>query len=325
MKFFVTGATGFLGSRLCRLLLEAGHEVTALRREKSRTEHLDGLDLRFVTIDLHDTAGLTRALSGHDGLFHVAGKVSFYRKDREELYRTNVEGARSIVSAARDAGVPKVVQTSSVSAIGFRRDGVPADEETPFNWSRDFHYPWSKKLGEEAAFALATPDFHVVCVNPGVIYGPGDIHWNGGVLFKALARGRLRAIPNRGGFSVCDVDDVARGHLLAFEKGVSGRRYILAGPNLPYREVARIAAEAVGVDPPSREVPTPVVRVFQHLIDMAERLGKRPPIPALILKTSTMPLYYSSERAKRELGYETRSFEEMCRRAVAFYRERKML
>ena len=238
MKALVTGATGFVGSAVARALLQAGWQVTALVRPNADLRNLRGLGADLAAGDLTDRASLDRALAGCAALFHVAADYRLGARKPEELYRTNVEGTRNIMEAARRAGTGRVVYTSSVATIGLPADGTPGTEETPSTIADMIgHYKRSKFLAEEVAREAARSGMAVIIVNPSTPVGPGDVKPTPtGQMVMDAAAGRMPAYVDTG-LNIVHVDDVAAGHLLAFQRGRPGERYILGGQDMSLREI----------------------------------------------------------------------------------------
>ena len=231
MTTLVTGANGFVGSALVRQLLQQGHEVKALVRPGSDRRNLERLDINLVEGDLTDAASLKRAAGGCSCLFHAAADYRLWIPDPERMYRTNVDGTRALLRAAADAGASRIVYTSSVATLGINRDRSPADEATPVSLADMVgHYKRSKFLAEQAALDLVEEHgLPAVIVNPSTPIGPRDVRPTptGRIIVDTLNR-KIPAYVDTG-LNVAHVDDVARGHLLAFERGEPGKRYILGG------------------------------------------------------------------------------------------------
>ena len=256
MKALVTGATGFVGAAVARALCAAGWEVRVLARLGSDRSNLRQLALQVVEGDLADVASLERALGGCAALYHVAADYRLGARDPAPLYRTNVDGTRNILNAARNAAVGRVVYTSSVATVGIPANGLPGEESTQVTL-RDMigHYKRSKYLAEEVAREAARAGLSVVIVNPSTPVGPGDIKPTPtGQLVLDAAAGRMPAYVDTG-LNIVHVDDVAAGHLLAYERGKSGERYILGGQDMTLREILSVIATLVGRKPPAIRLP----------------------------------------------------------------------
>jgi dihydroflavonol-4-reductase len=328
VRVLVTGASGFLGSHLVTQLLAAGHEVRAAHRPGDPTELLDGLGVETDAFDLLDREAVLRAAAGAEAIFHAAALVTFRRERYDEQMRVNVEGTRAILAAARAAGVRRLVYTSTVSVLGIPEEGSIGDEGTAFNWGRyRLGYMDSKRAAEALVLEAAASGLDAVCLLPGTFFGPGDIAFNAGEYIRQASLGRLLAYP-AGGTNVVHVGDVARGHLLALERGRRGERYILGGENLTYRDLFSMIAEEVGVRPPRIPLLRRLLLGLGRAAETAGRLsGSRLAVPfdeGLAVAASSR-LFYSSAKAERELGYASRPAREAIRDAVRWYRERALV
>ena len=324
MKTLVTGATGFVGSAVARLLLDKGHEVRALTRPRADRRNLAGLPLEVVDGDLTDPHSLARACAGCDALFHVAADYRLWAPDPRELYRTNVEGTDALMQAARRAGVARIVYTSSVATLGIPpggAEGDEGDEDTPVGLEDMIgHYKRSKFLAERRVRHLAAEGLPVIIVNPSTPLGPRDIKPTptGRIVRDALA-GRLPAYVDTG-LNLVHVDDVALGHWQAFEHGQWGERYVLGGHNLSLRELLEGIAALAGRPPPRWRLPHGVVLPIAHLAQGWARLtGTQPLATVEEVRMARKRMYFSSAKAIRELGYQPRPVQQALVDAVAWF------
>jgi dihydroflavonol-4-reductase len=231
LKALVTGSTGFVGSHVVRALGEAGHTARALHRPSSKLDVLEGLTYESALGDVTDLDALRAACKGCDWVFHVAAVADYWRADRARMMEVNVEGTRKVLQAAREAGVKRVVFTSSAAAVGFIEDR-PANEHDPFNLPPDrFPYAYSKAQAEIVVQEAVRAGQEVVTVNPAVILGPGDLNVISGDFILKIKRLQWTVPVPPGGITVIDVRDVARMHLSAATKGRVGERYILGTAN----------------------------------------------------------------------------------------------
>jgi dihydroflavonol-4-reductase len=324
MKALVTGATGFVGAAVARALIREGWEVRALARKGSDRRNVQHLPLTVVEGNLSDRASLDHALAGCDALFHVAADYRLGAFDPRELYQTNVEGTRSILEAARQAGLRRVVYTSSVACVGIPKDGTPGNEDTPVTVADMIgHYKRSKFLAEQVAREASLP---VVIVNPSTPIGPGDIKPTPtGQMVLDAAAGRMPAYVDTG-LNVVHVDDVAAGHLLAYHQGRPGERYILGGQDLTLREILIAIAGIVGRKPPTIQLPTGVVLPIAYVAEAFARLTGRPGrITVEGVRMSRKRMFFSSDKACRELGYAWRPPIEALRDAITWLQEQGSL
>lgn len=320
MQAFVTGATGFIGSHVCRELLERGHDVRALVRESSDLSLVEDLDVETHVGDVTDPASLRDGLEGCDAFFHVAGVVSFWKGNAELMHEVNVEGVYNAVEAAKAAEVDRMIHTSTVGAIGVPQGGV-GDEETEYNWSgRGIPYMETKHRGQEMVLRnAATGALDAVSVNPGTVLGPGDKNLNGGQFVRALVKGDMPGLP-KGAVNFCDVRDVAEGHVLAYEEGTSGERYILGGENHTWAEFSGIVADVTGAETISREIPYPLALATGYANNLAAKFTGKPPLLSVgAVKAAYEDLSFSSAKAQKELGYTHRPVRESVADTYEWY------
>ncbi|MFC0710559.1 hopanoid-associated sugar epimerase [Azorhizophilus paspali] len=325
VKILVTGATGFVGSAVVRRLLRDDHHVRVLVRASSDRRNLQDLNVQVVEGDLTQAASLQHACDGCDALFHVAADYRLWAPFPEQLYRTNVEGTRVILEAAKSAGVPRIVYTSSVATLGISKDGGPGDENTAVT-ERDMigHYKRSKFLAESLVREFATEGLPVVIVNPSTPIGPRDIKPTptGRIVRDAIA-GRLPAYVDTG-LNIVHVDDVAEGHWLAFQHGVVGERYILGGQNLTLREMLAEIADIAGLAPPRWRLPHAAVMPIAHLAEVWARLNGTQPIATVEeVRMSKKYMFFSSAKAERELGYTPGPVRLAMEDAVMWFRQHR--
>ncbi|MBM3482702.1 MAG: NAD-dependent epimerase/dehydratase family protein [Alphaproteobacteria bacterium] len=322
MTTLVTGATGFLGSAVARRLLAAGHDVRVLARPGTRRDNVADLKVACVEGDLTDSASLERACKGCEALFHVAADYRLWVPKPETIYRANVEGSRVLMRAAGEAGITRIVYTSSVATLGHRADDSPADEATPSTVGDMIgHYKRSKFLAEEAVQALAAEGLPVVIVNPSAPIGPRDIKPTPtGRIVVDFVAGRMPAYVDTG-LNIVHVDDCAAGHLLAFERGQVGQRYILGGDNLTLRGILELLSGLSGRPAPTLRLPHGLIMPVAHAAELWGRLsGAEPRVTADSVRMARRPMYFSSARAERELGYRSRPALEALADALAWFR-----
>lgn len=323
----VTGATGFVGAAVARALHGAGHSLRLTTRAGSDTRNLSGIPAQVVPLDLSDPAGFPAALAGCRYLFHVAADYRLWVPDVAAMRRVNIDGTQTLLRAAAAAGVERSVYTSSVAALGLTANGAPADETTPIK--PEHHtgaYKQSKYDAEAAVRALASAGQNIVIVNPTAPIGPGDIKPTPtGQMILDAARGKMPAYVDTG-LNAVHVDDVAAGHLLALEKGVSGAAYILGGEDLMLRDLlAMIAAQTGGKAPTLRLPITPLMPLAWVMERLAERTGKTPLMTPDILTMARKKMFFSSARAERDLGYRARPATVAVADALAWFRAQGML
>jgi dihydroflavonol-4-reductase len=327
MRAVVTGATGFVGAAVARLLLQRGWQVRALVRQAADKRNLQQLAVEIATGDLTQAASLEPALEGCDALLHVAADYRLGVLDPGLLYQTNVEGTRNILDAARRAGTPRIVYTSSVATIGLPADGSPGQEDTPVALAEMIgHYKRSKFLAEQVALDAARAGAPVVIVNPSTPIGPGDVKPTptGQIVLDAAA-GRTPAYIDTG-LNIVHVDDVAAGHLLALQSGRIGERYILGGQDMTLRDILVEIARLVGRRPPRVRLPRGLVLPIAYAAEALARLTGRPGrITVEAVRMAKKRMYYSSAKAARELGYRWRPPVLAFADAVDWFREQGYL
>ena len=303
----MTGATGFLGGVLARMLVDGGHDVAALARTPEAATDLRDLGVTLVPGDLDDAAALARLLDGADGFFHVAGWFKYGRREREALHAVNVQGTRNALEAARRAGV-RTVYTSTV-ALNSDTRGEVVDESYRFTGKHLTEYDRTKGLAHEVALEYAADGLPVVIVQPSVIYGPGDTSTLGEIS-RRVAAGRFTPGPKGGGVSWTHVEDVAAGHLLAMEKGVPGESYILAGERATHQQALTDLARMTGGRAPMF-LPRGLVRTMARLNGGLERLVKLPDdLTREAMLAATATYYGDSAKAQRDLGWHARSLQQ---------------
>jgi dihydroflavonol-4-reductase len=294
-----------------------------LARAGSDRSNLEGLDVEVAPGELSDVPSLERALAGCAGLFHAAADYRLGARDPSGLYRTNVEGTRNILAAAGRAGVSRIVYTSSVATIGIPPDGSPGGEHTPVGVENMIgHYKRSKYLAEDVARESARAGLPVIIVNPSTPVGPGDVKPTPtGQLVLDAASGNMPAYVDTG-LNIVHVDDVAAGHLLAFERGKPGERYILGGEDMTLREILGQIAGLVGRTPPRVRLPyaavLPVAYVAEAIAKLTGRAGR---VTLEGVRMSRKRMFFSSAKAVRELGYGWRPPLEAFDDAVQWFRE----
>jgi dihydroflavonol-4-reductase len=327
MRALVTGATGFVGAAVARALVNAGWEVRVLVRSGSNRANLRGLPLEIAVGDLADPVSLARALVDCTALFHVAADYRLGAREPAQLYRTNVEGTRNILHAARAAGVERIVYTSSVATIGLPADGSPGEEATPVVLTDMIgHYKRSKYLAEELMRDAARLGVSVVIVNPSTPIGPGDVKPTPtGQTVLDAAFGRTPVYVDTG-LNIVHVDDVAAGHLLAFHHGRAGERYILGGQDMTLREILTQIAQLVGRKPPRICLPHAAVLPMAFVAEAFARASGRPTRITLEgVRMARKRMFFSSAKAIRELGYRARPPVEAFEDAVRWFRETGLL
>ncbi len=321
----VTGGTGFVGANVVRELLRDGREVRVLARPGGDRRALAGLAVEIAEGDLLDAASLERAVRGIGTVFHVAADYRLWAPDPNALYRANVDGTRALLRACADAGVARVVYTSTVGALGIPSDGTPGTEATPVSLA-DMVGPYkrSKFLAEQVALEFAREGLPVVVVNPSAPVGPWDVKPTPtGQMIVGALHGKLFATVDTG-LNLVHVRDVARGHLLAEARGRVGEKYILGhmDGNLSLAAIGRLIAELSGGRPPRVRIPYAVAWCAAACSEGFARLtGGAPKIPLDAVRMARKRMYFSAAKAVRELGLPQTDVREAVRDAVQWFSE----
>lgn len=320
MRAFVTGGTGFVGANLIRLLLQQGYEVKALVRENSCLDNLKSLEIEVVQGDLND-ADLWQKMSGCQVLFHVAAQYSLWQADSALLYRSNVLGTRNILHCARQASIERTVYTSSVAAIGVKEGGIAADEtyQSPVE-KLVGNYKKSKYYAEQEAIQAINQGQDIVIVNPSTPIGALDLKPTptGEIIVRFLAR-KMPFYVNTG-LNLIDVKDVAWGHILALEKGITGDRYILGNQNLTFADLLNKLAQITGLSAPQYTIPYWIPYTVAWLEEnIWAKLGKQPTIALDGVKMSQQKMFYDSSKAIRELDLPQSNINQALKAAVQWF------
>jgi dihydroflavonol-4-reductase len=323
LKAFVTGATGFLGAHVARVLAEQGADLRLLVRSTSDLRNIEGLKADRVTGDLRSPASLEKALAGCDTVFHVAADYRLWVRDPEQMYRSNVEGTRALLEAARKGGVQRVVYTSSVATVGFSSNGTIADEESPVVLADMIgHYKRSKFMAEQVALEAGRSGQHVVVVNPSTPVGEMDIKPTptGRIVVDFLKK-KFPAYVDTG-LNLVDATECARGHVMALERGRSGERYVLGGENLTLKQILDKLAEITGLPSPKVKVPY-VLALATGVVDEVYTgwiRGREPRATIDAVRMGRKKMFVSSGKAERELGWQIVPVDGALRRAASWFR-----
>src|SRR5438445_1502609 len=322
MKAFVTGATGFVGSHVARILAEQGADLRLLVRSSSDPKNIQNLNAERVTGDLRDPNTLETAISGCDVVFHVAADYRLWIRDPDQMYRSNVEGTRAILEAARKNRVRRAVYTSSVATMGFTSNGQPADENSPVSLHNMIGpYKRSKFMAEQVATEAARAGQDVVIVNPSTPVGERDIKPTptGRIVVDFLKK-KFPAYVDTG-LNLVDVKECARGHIAALEKGRSGERYILGGENLTLKQILDKLAAITGLPSPKLRLPY-AVALASGVVDTVVTgvvLRREPRVTLDAVRMGRKKMFVSSSKAERELGWYAVAVDGARSRAVEWF------
>jgi dihydroflavonol-4-reductase len=319
----VTGASGFVGSAVARLLAASGFRVRALVRPTSPVAHLAGHDVEFIRGDLRDAESVRPAMRGVRALFHVAADYRLWAPDPDEIVRNNLTSTRTVMEEAKHAGVERVVYTSSVATLTCSPKGEIADETVPLHESAAIGaYKRSKVAAERQVETMVREGLPAVIVNPSTPIGPSDVKPTptGRIIVEAAA-GRMPAFVDTG-LNMVHVDDVAAGHLQAFERGRIGERYILGGQNASLSEILAAIARHMGRRPPRIRIPRSAIMPVAVMAEaVARRTGREPFVTVDGLRMSKNRMFFTAAKAERELGYTARPYAEGISDAIEWFRQ----
>ena len=322
-RVLVTGASGFVGSAVALALIEMGMQVRVLARPTSALGNLEGLAAERVSGDMRDPVSMGQAMAGVRYLFHVAADYRLWALDPDDIMRANVEGAKATMEAALATGVERIVYTSSVATLSLKGASSPVDETSPSTVEGAVGVYKKSKVASERLVErmIAEQGLPAVIVNPSTPIGPRDVKPTptGRVIVEA-ATGKVPAFVDTG-LNLAHVDDVARGHLLAMERGRIGERYILGGQDVALRQMLADIAELVGRKPPTVALPRGPLYPLAVVAELAARVtGKEPFLTVDALKMSRHHMFFTSAKAERELGYTARPYREALADAIAWFK-----
>ncbi len=323
----VTGASGFVGSAVARALLADGERVRVLLRPTSPRTNVAGLDVEIAEGDIRDRASVARALDGCRHLFHVAADYRLWAPDPDDIVRANLDGTRAVMEAARDAKLERIVYTSSVATLKLRQDGVPVDETAPNAPDTTIGaYKKSKVLAERLVESMVAEGLPATMVLPSTPIGPRDVKPTptGRIVVEA-ANGRMPAYIDTG-LNLVHVDDVARGHLLAWKRGRVGERYILGGQDVSLGDMLRVIAGLVGRRPPTVELPRGPIFPLAYAAELVARFTGREPFATVdALRMAKYRMFFTSAKAEAELGYAARPYQDALADAVDWFKRAGMI
>lgn len=324
MKVLITGSSGFIGAAVTRAVVAKGDDVRVLVRPTSNRSNLDGLPVEMVEGDLQDPHSLKKAVTGCQGLYHVAAHYALWAQDPRTFYQVNVEGTKHLFRAAGQAGVERIVYTSTIGAIGLPDDGGPGREDLfPVESQLSGDYKRSKFLAEQEVLEMAQQGLPVVIVNPTAPVGQRDIKPTPtGQIIVDFMKGRMFAYIETG-MNLIDVDDVALGHVRAMERGRIGERYILGNENLMFREICQMLSQLTGVSAPRVRLPWKMILPLAHLNTwLATYVTHTPPrIPLEGVRMAKYRMHYDCTKARKELDLPQAPVETALKKAVEWFRQ----
>jgi dihydroflavonol-4-reductase len=322
VRVFITGATGFVGGHVARRYAADGASLRLLTRQASRLEGLAGIDAEMVTGDLREPEKLRSALTGCDALIHVAADYRLWVRDPKQMYAANVDGTRELLKLAREVGVPRVVYTSSVATMGFKADGTIVNEDTPVTLVDMIgHYKRSKFLAEQGAIIAAKSGQRVMILNPTTPIGAGDAKPTptGRIVVDFLNK-KFPAYVDTG-LNLVDVDEVARMHVAALDRGTPGERYILGGENLTLKQILDRMSAITGLPSPTMKVPHAIAMAFAFFDEniTGKLLGKEPRATVEAVRMGKKMMFASSAKAERDLGFQVLPIYNAMRAAIEWF------
>jgi nucleoside-diphosphate-sugar epimerase len=323
MKYFVTGATGFIGARVARQLVEAGHQVVVVVRSPDKARDLADLGIAVHKGDVTDKESMRAPMAGADGMFHIAGWYKIGVRDKSAGEQINVQGTRNVLELMRELGIPKGVYTSTL-AVNSDTHGRLVDETYHYDGPHLSEYDRTKWAAHQVAEQFIASGLPLVVVMPGLVYGPGDTSSVRTTLIQYLQR-KLPMIPKQTAFAWAHVDDIARGHILAMEKGQAGESYIIAGPISTLEDALALAEQVTGLPAPKLRVAPGLLKAMSGMMGLVEKVV---PVPdaysAEYLRINAGPTYIGDNtKARRELGYNPRPLKEGL--AQTLYHEMRLL
>ena len=322
MRVLVTGATGFVGAAVAKVLLQSGRETRLLVRPTADRRNIRDLPVEVYHGDVTDLDSLRRAIAGCTEVYHVAALYKLWVRRKRDIYESNVTGTENVLQVARECNVEKVVYTSSVATLGLPKDGSPGNEDTPVSLADMVgHYKRSKYMAEQVALRYAQEGLPVVIVNPSTPVGVADIKPTPtGKIIVDFLNGRMPAYVDTG-LNLVDVEDVALGHLLAAEKGRMGEKYILGNENLTLQQILLLLATLTDRSAPRFKVPYLLALTVAYADAAVARLipGREPSIPPVGVKLSKKKMFFDSSKAVRELGLPQTPVQEALRKAVLWF------
>jgi dihydroflavonol-4-reductase len=320
LKILVTGASGFIGTSLVPKLVALGHKVRTMGRSSSCPKAFQGLALEHTRGDVTNPEQVQDAVAGCDVVYHLAGLVSYKKRDLNRQYAVNVLGTRNVLDACLRNNVKRVIHTSSVAAMGIPEEGQIADEEFEYNLhGLGLSYCDTKHEAELEVNSFVRQGLPVIMLNPGIIFGEGDTHPHHHVIFGAMAKGWAIGVPP-GGVPFSDINDVVDAHINALTQGRTGERYVLVSANLTMREAGTIFSKIFGTRAPMLEIPGPMLVALGTAVETIFPLfGLNPALSRQVAWLSQHKIFFSSKKAEEDLNFHATPFSETIKRTTPYY------
>ncbi len=323
LNILVTGATGFLGQNLVPRLTNLGHRVRTFARSKSLPSGLAKLDLEHYNGDIIDFEQVSNAVNGMDIVYHLAGLVSYKKRDFDKAHATNVLGTRNVMQASLAANVSRVIHTSSVAAFGIPKEGEIGSEEIEYNLSgMGLTYCDTKHLAEQEVLSCVSSGLPAIILNPGIIFGEGDSHPHHHAIFAAMSKGWMIGVPS-GGVTFSDINDVVEAYIHCLNKGKIGERYAVVSANLSFKDAALIFAKLNSLNGPLFEIPNKFLIGLGTVVENVLPLfGVDPPLTRQVAWLSQQKIFFSSDKACAEINFRPTPFADTVRRTSNYYLHR---
>ena len=320
LKILVTGASGFIGTTLVPKLVAKGHQVRTMGRSSGSPRAFQGLNLEHKRGDVTNPEHVQEAVAGCDVVYHLAGLVSYKKRDLNRQYAVNVLGTRNIMEACLRNNIKRVIHTSSVAAMGIPKEGEIGDEEFEYNLhGLGLSYCDTKHEAELEVNSFVRQGLPVITLNPGIIFGEGDTHPHHHVIFGAMAKGWALGVPP-GGVPFSDINDVVDAHINALSQGRTGERYVLVSANLTMREAGTIFSKVFGTRAPVLEIPGPLLVGLGTFVEaIFPLLGLTPALSRQVAWLSQHKIFFSSKKAEEELAFHATPFSETIKRTSPYY------
>ncbi len=319
-EVLVTGASGFLGTRLCQRLCELDFELRTFSRQEKPPEKIQDLPAKHFQGDLCDPDSLKKAVTGADAVLHLAGLVSYRASDYDLLYKTNVLGTRNIMKECLDAGVERVINMGSIAGMGIPCPGSIGNEEIEYNLKgHGLHYCDTKYEAEQEAMRFAKQGLNVLSLNPGITFGEGDTHPHHHTIFRSMLSGWFVGYP-AGGVMFSDIEDVVAACISSLTKGEAGQRYVIGSENLSFKDAGEMLARVLNGRKPCFQIPgwlSEAAGVFCESVFPAFK--KKPALTWQVAWLSQQNIFFSSDKAIKELGYKQTPFEDTLKRTASYY------